>query len=99
MPVVRAGQRHPVDGKHPVQFAFGLDGGGWRKVIVGWSRFLIGTFDRGEALPLHIFRDHAGFQKLQQVIGATRLGTHPRQFEAAEGLPGHDRPCNPAIDV
>ena len=63
------------------------------------SSLCINTIDRGKALTLNIFGYYAGFEKLAQIVATASFRTDTGEFEAAEGLTGNDRTCNPAIDI
>src|SRR5690606_157874 len=53
----------------------------------------------GEPAPQGVFRDDPGVDELLQVVRATGLEARARQAEAAERLPAHHGPRDPAVDI
>jgi len=60
---------------------------------------LLVTLNGGEPLTLHVFRNGARFEELNQVIRATRFGTDSGELEAAKWLPRNDRPRRIAVNI
>ncbi len=54
---------------------------------------------RRKSMAQCVFRNRARFEKLQQIVGAARLGADAGKLEPTERLAFDDRTCDATVDV